>query len=133
MDAVVADFQIGDAGALAFAFLQVAQPAGGVGGEIFQTVQLGVVAQREHAAIADSRRRLGNQGCGQQRTFVIERGQLAKALRQVFVGQFVHRTVQSRKGFKRLPKAPEIAWRSVAERQAAGDAFQIADGGKQRR
>src|SRR5690606_31320410 len=56
-----------DAGGLALALFEVHQELVGVGREAAQFVEFGVVALREHAAVAGEQRRLLDDGAGQQR------------------------------------------------------------------
>ena len=58
MHPVVADFQIGDAGLLAFARFKIGQKAVGVVAETAVLVQLGVEAIGNHPAVAQHHRRL---------------------------------------------------------------------------
>ncbi|MNN94329.1 hypothetical protein D3C81_2129330 [compost metagenome] len=58
MDAVVANLEIGQAGAGLFPRFQVHQVLAGVLAEHLQFVEFGVVTALDHAAVADHRRRV---------------------------------------------------------------------------
>ncbi len=64
--AVVADLEVGQPGAGLLAGFQVHQVLAGVLGKRLQLIQLGVVAGLQYAAVADHRRRVVDDGAGQQ-------------------------------------------------------------------
>ena len=127
MHAVVADLEVGQAGAGLLADLQVHQILPGVLAERLQLVQLGVVTGLQHAAVADHRRRVVDNGAGQQL------GQLwvgANALGQgAEVRRFEegHRLLQFRQGGEGITQARQVTRARIAQADTGEDALQVAD------
>ena len=69
-DAVVGELQRGESRAVAFAAFEFQQEFVGVRGDAAQFVELGVVAGRDHVAVAQDHRRFFGDGVLQQREHV---------------------------------------------------------------
>ncbi|MNP26383.1 hypothetical protein D3C76_1192400 [compost metagenome] len=127
VDAVVADLQVGQAGAGLLPCLQVHQVLAGVFAEGLQFVQFGVVAALDHAAVADHRRRVVDDRPGQQvgqfRIGADADGQLAEMRRF----QFEHAALQLGQGGQRVAQSRQVARAGVAQADTGEDALDVAD------
>ncbi len=127
MDAVVADLQVGQAGAGLLARFQVHQELSGVFAQRLQLVQLGVIAGLDHATVADHRRRVVDDRLGQQfGEFGIGADGGGQRL-QVRRFQFGHGVLQVRQRRQRVAQARQVARAGVAQADAGEDAFEVAD------
>ncbi len=87
VDAVIADLESGQTGALAFAGLQLQQEAIGVARQVAQLIQLRVETRGDHATVADQHRRLGEDGAREQ---VEHLGMIADVGIQAGEQRFIH-------------------------------------------
>lgn len=127
MDAVVADLQVGQAGAGLLARFQVHQELPGVFAQRLQLVQLGVIAGLDHATVADHRWRVVDDRLGQQfGEFGIGADGGGQRL-QVRRFQFGHGVLQVRQRRQRVAQARQVARAGVAQADAGEDAFEVAD------
>ncbi|MCY1292373.1 hypothetical protein D9M71_409260 [compost metagenome] len=127
MDAVVADLEVGQAGACLLPGFQVHQVLTGVLAERLEFVQLGVVAGLDHPTVADYRRRVVDDGARQQvGQFRIGTDAACQFL-QVGHIQLGHRALQLRQGGEGVTQAGEIARTGVAQADAGEDALDVAD------
>ncbi|MNQ03551.1 hypothetical protein D3C85_162540 [compost metagenome] len=125
--AVVADLEVGQAGAGFLAHFQVHQVLAGVFAERLQLVQLGVVAGLEYAAVADHRRWVVDNGAGQQLGQLRVGADGAGQVRQVRRLEVGHGHLQRRQGRQGIAQTRQIARPGVAQADAGEDALQIAD------
>ncbi|MCY1226471.1 hypothetical protein D9M72_387000 [compost metagenome] len=126
MHAVELDAQVGDAGARAFARFQVDQELAAVLGDIAQLVQVGVVAARDHAAVAHHGRGFFGDRAHQQVQGRLRYGQVLQRLRQqravllvADAGPHVGQRAQ------RIAQRGQVARARAQQRQARGDALDI--------
>ena len=127
MDAVVADLQVGQAGAGLLARFQVHQELPGVFAQRLQLVQLGVIAGLDHATVADHRRRVVDDRLGQQFGEFGIGADGGGQRPQVRRFQFGHGVLQVRQRRQRVAQARQVARAGVAQADAGEDTFEVAD------
>ena len=132
LHAVVAELEIGDAGAFALALLELEQKIVGVRTDAPQLVQLGIEASSDDAAIAQESGGLHGDGGLQQQALVsmIRRGAMQLA-QQRRIKQCDCRT-ERRQGGQRGAQLRQIPWSGAAQRHARQDALQISDAAQHR-
>ncbi|KAF1028212.1 MAG: hypothetical protein GAK37_02279 [Pseudomonas sp.] len=127
MNAVIADFKVGQARAGFFAGFQVDQELPGVFAQRLQLVKLAVVAGLEHAAVTDHRRRVVDDGFFQQRRqFRVGAGGHGQLL-QVRRFQLTERGLQLRQHTQGVAQAGKVTRARVAQADPRQNPLDIAD------
>ncbi len=128
--AVVADLECGDPGALALACLEVHEELVGVLRQRAQLVELGVVAGREHAAVADHHRRVLDHRPAEQAERVRVLAARGRERRRQRRREPAQEQLQPGQAGERVAQRREIAGPRGLEGDAGEDALDVADAGE---
>ncbi len=129
---VIGDLQRGDTRGLALARLDLAQERVGIVLQCPQTIQLGIEAGADHAAVSNAQRGLLDQCGGQGRAQLVLRGQgVVQCLQGRRAGaQRGQGLVQGWQALEARQQGGQVAWPGAAEDDARQDALNIRTAGQ---
>ncbi len=131
LHAVVAEAQVGEPGALAFARLEIEQRFVAVLADAAQFVQVGVVAGSDDAAFAQHRRRCRHQRAREQRKCFRMRARTGRQLLHERRIEDLQQILELGQAAERLAQLRQIARSRRAQRDAREDALDVADAAQQ--
>ena len=127
MDTVVADFQIGQTSTGLLPGFQIDEELAGVFAQRLQFVEFTVVTGFQHAAVTDHRRRVIDNGFGQQRRqFWIGAGG-GRQMLQVRRFQIGHRHLQFGQCAESVTQTRKVTWSRITQADSRQDPLDVAD------